>query len=613
VIIRTLVIISILSTILFAQFETDLIQNIYSRHTTTLNGKWHYIVDMYENGFYDYRYQQKDQKKYPGSEAFFMNKKPEKRWEKEEYDFDLSPVMNIHGDWNSQNDMLFYYEGTIWFKKSFNYKKSSETNRVFIHFGAVNYQADVYLNGKKLGRHIGGFTPFNYEVTDIIKAEDNFIVVKVDNKRKKEAVPTLNTDWWNYGGITRDVTIVETPATYINDYWIQIKRDNPNLFSGYIHMDGEDSANHTVTLFIPELKINKSYTTDDSGKVVIEISADNIKYWWPQSPKLYNIIIKSLNDMVEDKIGFRTIAVKGTDILLNGKPIFLRGISIHEENPMRGARAYSREDAVTLVGWAKELGCNFVRLAHYPHNENMVRYAEETGIMVWEEIPVYWTISWESSATYKNAEDQLKSMIERDKNRAAVIIWSMANETPIHDARLKFLKGLTSAARKMDNTRLISAALEKHYVHGKENTITVDDPFVENVDLLSFNEYIGWYDGLPEKASKIKWDIKQDKPVFISEFGGGALQGFHGDKLTIWSEEFQEELYIETIKMMKRLPQLRGMSPWILTDFRSPRRLLPVIQDGWNRKGLISEMGEKKKAFFILQKFYQEMNENWSE
>ena len=601
----------ILSTTLFSQFETDLIQNINGKQITTLNGKWHYIIDVYENGYYDYRYQQKDQKKNPGSEAFFLNKKPNKKWEKEEYDFDLSPVMNIPGDWNSQNDMLFYYEGTIWFKKSFNYKKSSETNRVFIHFSAVNYQADVYLNSKKLGQHIGGFTPFNYEVTDIIKAEDNFIIVKVDNKRKKEAVPTLNTDWWNYGGITRDVKIVETPETYIEDYFIQLEKGSISVIYGYLKLNGTNPPD-VVCIKIPELNIDKSFPV--SNRIArINFRAEKILYWSPTDPHLYDVEVIAGSEIVKDRIGFRNIEVKGTDILLNGKPIFLRGISIHEENPMCGGRANSREDAVTLLDWAKELGCNFVRLAHYPHNKHMIRYAEEIGIMVWEENPVYWTISWEDTSTYNNAENQLKTMIERDKNRAAVIIWSMANETPIHDARLKFLKGLTSTARKMDNTRLISAALEKHYIRGKETTITVDDPFVDFVDLLSFNEYIGWYDGLPDKASKIQWDIKQDKPVFISEFGGGALQGFHGDKLTVWSEEYQEDLYIETIKMMKRLPQLRGMSPWILADFRSPRRLLPVIQDGWNRKGLISETGDKKKAFFILQKYYHEMKEKWGE
>lgn len=608
-----LTIIIFLNSALQAQYQTALIQNVQGRKTTTLNGKWHYIIDMYENGYYDYRYQQKDQKDNPGSEAFFMNHKPAKRWEKVEYNFDLSPVMNIPGDWNSQNDKLLYYEGTIWFKKSFDYKKSSATNRVFIHFGAVNYQADVYLNGKKLGQHIGGFTPFNYEVTNIIRDEDNFIIVKADNKRKKGAVPTLNTDWWNYGGITRDVTLLETPATFINDYLIQLEKNSPDTIAGFIQLNGSEKANQKVILFIPELQINKSLTTDNNGEAEVKISSNNIQYWSPESPKLYDVKLQLGSEYIKDKIGFRTITVKGRDILLNGKPVFLRGISIHEENPLRGGRAYSREDAVTLLSWAKELGCNFVRLAHYPHNEHMIHYAEQTGIMVWEENPVYWTIAWNDTSTYNNAQNQLKTMIKRDKNRAAVIIWSMANETPVNDARFKFLSELTSTARKMDNTRLISAALEKHYVPGKENAITIDDPFADYVDLLSFNEYIGWYDGLPEKTSKIQWDIKQDKPVFISEFGGGALQGYHGDKLTVWTEEYQEDLYIQTIKMLKRLPQLRGMSPWILADFRSPRRLLPFIQDGWNRKGLISETGNKKKAFYILQQYYDEIKEKWGE
>ena len=131
---------------------------------------------------------------------------------------------------------------------------------------------------------------------------------------------------------------------------------------------------------------------------------------------------------------------RGTDILLNGRPIFLRGICIHEEAPLRGGRAYSREDALTLLGWAKELGANFVRLAHYPHNEFMVREADRMGIMVWSEIPVYWTIQWENPATLENARNQLKEMIARDKNRAAVVIWSVANETPLSDARFRFSK-----------------------------------------------------------------------------------------------------------------------------------------------------------------------------
>src|SRR5262249_43009203 len=148
-----------------------------------------------------------------------------------------------------------------------------------------------------------------------------------------------------------------------------------------------------------------------------------LKLWWPEDPKLYDVVIESETDRLQDQIGFRTIETKGTDILLNGKPVFLRGVCIHEEAPFRGGPAFSREDASTLLGWAKELGVNFVRLAHYPHNENMIKEADRRGILVWSEIPVYWTILWENPGTLENAQNQLSEMIARDKNRAAVIIW----------------------------------------------------------------------------------------------------------------------------------------------------------------------------------------------
>ncbi len=300
------------------------------------------------------------------------------------------------------------------------------------------------------------------------------------------------------------------------------------------------------------------------------------------------------------------IKTKGQNILLNDNEIFLRGISIHEESPTRHGRAHSLEDAQQLLTWAKELGCNYVRLAHYPHNEHMARLADKMGILVWEEIPVYWTISWENEETYRNAENQLTAIINRDKNRASVIIWSMANETPTSELRNIFLGKLASQTRSIDPTRLISAALEQSSLPGNPNVKIINDPFANIADILSFNEYIGWYDGLPGKCKEIRWQIDQNKPVIVSEFGADAKYGFHADTLTRFSEEYQEYLYKETLEMLGAIPQLRGISPWILVDFRSPRRALPNIQDGWNRKGLISDDGKKKKAFYVLQKFYND-------
>ena len=586
--------------------QQGLLVNVYNRPSQSLNGSWNYIIDPYENGYYNYRYEPYDKQENPPKSAFFLNSKQEDKSELLEYDFDKSPTIAVPGDWNTQDDKLFYYEGTLWYKKSFDYSKKSSNNRVFLYFGAVNYRADVYLNGKKLGTHIGGFTPFNYEVTGLLKDKGNFVVVKVDNKRCKECVPTLNTDWFNYGGITRDVQLVETAPTFIQEYEVQLNPKNSNELIGFVQLNGSAAANAKVSINIPELKINTTVTTNAAGYAEIKIDAKKIRYWSPDDPHLYTVKLGNGEDKLTDTIGLRTIATKGHNIVLNGKNVFLRGICIHEESLPKGNRAHTLEDAQRLLTEAKALGCNYVRLAHYPHNEHMVRLADTMGILVWEEIPVYWTIDWNNEATYKNAESQLTDMITRDRNRASVVIWSMANETPSSAQRNAFLKKLVQQTRKLDPTRLISAAMEQSNYEGNPLIKTIDDPFANEVDVLSFNQYIGWYDGTPEKCRQVTWKITQDKPVLISEFGADAKAGFHADTLTRFSEEYQEDLYKETLAMISKIEQLQGFSPWILKDFRSPRRQLPGLQDGWNRKGLLSDTGEKKKAWYILNTFYTE-------
>ena len=606
-----LALLTFFSISLYAQ--SNLIINTQNRETTSLNGHWNYIIDQYENGFYNYRLhpfdQQENSQNIAG--AYFSDYKQHDKTDLVEYNFDLCETLRVPGSWNAQDDKLFWYEGTIWYRKKFDYSVKEANNRVFLYFGAINYEAHIYLNGHKLGMHVGGFTPFNFEITNYLKETGNSLIVKVDNKRKQDAVPTVNTDWFNYGGITRDVKLIETPSVFVEDYHIQLKKGSLTEVAGFIKLNGA-TLPQEVQIEIPELKLLKKFVTDENGKAAILFELKKATYWSPENPKLYEVIVSSGNSSIKDYIGFRSIETKGSDLLLNNKKIFLHGISIHEENGTRGDRAYSKEDAEMILGRAKELNCNFVRLAHYPHNEYMVKTAEKMGIMVWSEIPVYWTISWNNTETFQNAKNQLSDIINRDKNRANVIIWSVANETPVSEARTQFLTNLISSARELDDARLISAALEKHTLSNEPLQVSIEDPFAQYVDVLSFNQYLGWYDGLPEKCSRAIWTIKFDKPVIISEFGGGALFGFHADKDTRWSEEFQEELYKQNIEMLEKIPQLRGMTPWILSDFRSPRRMLSRIQDGWNRKGVFSENGEKKKAFYILNEYYNQKDEEYS-
>ncbi|HEV2861501.1 MAG TPA: glycoside hydrolase family 2 TIM barrel-domain containing protein [Pyrinomonadaceae bacterium] len=578
-----------------AQAPAPLVTNVEGRRATSLDGRWQTIVDPYENGFYDYRYQET-------KNGYFKNAKPKNPGDLVEYDFDDSPQMSVPGDWNSQDQRLLFYEGTVWYKKSFDYQRRPGT-RLFVHFGGANYEAVVYLNGEKLGRHEGGFTPFNFEVTPLVRERDNFLVVKVDNKRRRDAVPTLNTDWWNYGGLTRSVNLVEVPDAFIRDYFIQLRKGSRDEVVGWVQLEGA-SAGARVAVSMPEAGVSETFTADVSGRAPVSFKA-RLNLWSPESPKLYQVKLSAGADTVNDRVGFRSVETRGADILLNGRPVFLRGISIHEESPFRGGRAVNEDDARQLLTWAKELGCNFVRLAHYPHNEHMTRLADEMGLMVWSEIPVYWTILWDNPATFENARTQLEEMITRDRNRASVVLWSVANETPVSEPRNKFLRALVAHARALDPTRLLTAANERRYADPV--TQVVDDPLGADLDVLGCNEYVGWYDGPPEKADRLTWKVTLDKPLVISEFGGDALAGHHGDKGQRWTEEYQRDIYEHQIAMLRRIPALRGMSPWILTDFRSPRRPLPRIQDFYNRKGLISNRGERKQAFYTLQNFYREL------
>ncbi len=572
--------------------EVPLVGNIYGRNTVSLNGEWNYIVDVQEEGYYDYRMN-------PMPGGFFINAKPRTPKDLIEYDFDKSPSMTIPSDWNTKDEKLFFYEGTVWFKKSFNFTPK-QGRRTLLYFGAVNYEAHVWVNGKKAGYHKGGFTAFNMDVTDLLKDGENFVIVKVDNKRHAEDVPTQIFDWWNYGGITRDVMLVDVSPVYVENYSLKLDRENYSLIHFKANLSKAEKGK-IITLSIPELKIEKTFTTAEDGSIEADLSAKPV-LWCPENPKLYDVRITLEGESVSDKIGFRSITTSGKKILLNGKQVYLKGISIHDEKPYGGGRANSPEDAAILLGWAKELGCNFVRLAHYPHNEYTVREAEKMGIMVWSEIPVYWTIAWTNPDTYENARCQLRDMIARDQNRANVIIWSIANETPHSPERDTFLGSLATYARTCDDSRLISMAMEVTSASNYHNRL--QDNMNKYVDVISFNEYIGWYRDVDD-APKMTWEVPYEKPVIVSEFGGGARFGRHGSKDERWTEEFQENLYIQNTAMLDKIDGLSGTTPWILKDFRSPRRVLPDVQDYYNRKGLVSDDGHKKKAFFIMQKWYE--------
>src|SRR3984893_3014685 len=315
-----------------AQFA-PLLANIKARQTTSLDGSWQAIVDPYDVGSSDYRTQPLKNK-----HAFYKNHKPDSESELVEYDFDTSGQLHVPGDWNTQRESLLYYEGSVWYERSFDYAKSP-TNRLFLHFGACNYFAAVYLNGEQLGEHEGGFTPFDFEITDRVKPHGNFLVARVNNTRGKDQVPTTNTDWWNYGGITRPVALVEVPQTFVQNYFVQLEKGSTAQVAGWVQLNGP-KVQQNVTIRIPETGLTKTFATNSVGRAEFSFSA-GLTLWTPENPKLYTVEIASETEQVTDRIGFRSVEVRGTDILLNGKPVFLRGISIHEEAPTRAGRSWT--------------------------------------------------------------------------------------------------------------------------------------------------------------------------------------------------------------------------------------------------------------------------------
>jgi beta-glucuronidase len=562
--------------------------NVSARHCTSLDGEWQIIIDP--TGAGDWR-------------KVWQERKPEKKTDFIEYSFEGGPALNVPGDFNTQLQELKYYEGTIWYKKTFNYIPTGN-KRLFLHFGAVNYMASVYLNGNIIGSHEGGFTPFQFEIGNLVKPGINTIIVRVNNQRLKDGVPGLGYDWFNYGGITRDVNLIVSDRLFISDYFIQLKKHSFNEVLGWVRLNG-NSLSQNVRIKIPELNLDYKTRSDVSGLAEIKFSSD-FKLWTPENPKLYKVIIQSETDTVIDTIGFRSIEVKGPKILLNGKPVFLKGINIHEENPLRAARAYSESDALLLLKWVKETGCNMIRLAHYPHNENMIKSAEKLGIMVWDEIPVYQQIEFSAPGVTDKMDLMMREMVNRDKNRCGVIVWSLSNETNSSPSRDKALINITDNCRYLDSTRIITSVInDEHY---SNNILNVWDTLYRHLDLISLNEYLGWYVPWQGQPGDIKWNLAiKDKPIVITEFGGEALYGNNSgpkDEASSWSEEYQEQIYKDQIVMFGTMNNLCGVFPWLLADYRSSGRMHPVYQKGWNRKGLISEHGEKKKAWYILKAYY---------
>jgi len=553
------------------------------REKISLNGEWKYAVDQYDTCLRQKWFLER----YRDEKGFTLPV---------DYSFDEWPEIKLPCCWNTLKAEYLLYESSMVFTKKFDLEKR-ENERLILRIGAANYICRVFLNGNYLGMHRGGSTPVFFDMTESA-LEKNRLIITVDATRRGEQVPTENTDWFNYGGLYRDIEIYRVPKDHIKDFKIALEPDG--TFSHIrVGLLMSEKYNGSAKVEIAELGIAEDIPVKNgSADVLIEAVP---KLWSPDTPKLYDVKVVCDGDTVKDRVGFREIKVKGREIILNGKPIYLRGISCHEDSVKNG-KALTDGERLENLRLAKEMGCNFMRAAHYPHHENLAKIADEEGIMLWEEIPVYWAIRFERQKTYEDAENQLKELIKRDYNRASVIIWSVGNENADSDERLKFMSSLAECAHATDITRPVSAAC---LVDAAKNMIS--DRLENYLDIIGVNEYCGWYTPDFEKLPELMKNSAPDKPVIITEFGADAMQGVHGTDEDKGTEECQRYVYERQTETLKDIDYIKGMTPWILHDFRCPRRT-GVLQKYYNRKGLVSEDKKyKKPAFYVMQEFYRKL------
>lgn len=580
---------------LAARLDASGLVNAAGRRAESLNGRWNFGADWYDTC---------------RRAKWFLERTRDAagRPMPVDWDWEAWERMTVPACWNLEREELHYFEGSGVYTRTFRYLPETPGERAFLRFEGAAYRATVFLNGDLLGTHDGASTPFCAEITDAVK-EDNRVVVVVEARRRADRVPMDNTDWFNYGGLYRDVLLIRTPPAFIKDWFLRLVPDGR---FGTIALDlelsgpGGAAPSGEARLRIPELGVDAPVAVRN-GAGSIRLAAKP-ELWSPENPKLYEVELSfrasgSDADAVRDRIGFREIRAEGRKILLNGKSIFLKGICVHEDH-FRTGKTTDEATISSTIAHLKELHGNYLRLAHYPHDGRFARIADEEGVLLWAEVPVYWAIAFDNPGTYADAENQLAELVLRDRNRASVAVWSVGNENDDTDARLSFMSRLAAKARELDGTRPVSAACLINH-----EKLAIEDRLAEHLDIIGVNEYYGWYDPDFSKLPKILENSDPDKPVVLCEFGGDARLGERGSVDDLWTEDKQARLYEKQVEVIASCPYIRGTTPWILYDFRCPRRL-NRYQELFNRKGLIDAGRKTKKlAFAVMADFYLKLED----
>ncbi len=553
------------------------------RVVESLDGPWRLTLDLFDEGLRQKWYAEDDM--------------PPSQWATpRDYEIAAGDLVPVPSCWNLLKPEWTHFEGAAWYTRDVDWVPAKPGERVMLQIGGANYALLAFLNGGFVGGHRGGSTPCSLDLTQALRPGRNRLQIMVENRRRADRVPMHHIDWFNYGGLYREIGLMRLPGLFIRQVAVALApgSDRQAIAARVTLSEARDAS---ATLRIPELGIETRIAIE-AGQGIVEIPACPA-LWSPDDPRLYEVEIVCGEDVWRDRIGFREIRTEGTEILLNGRSILLAGVCVHEDDAARG-KTSTEADIRRRFRHARELGANFLRLAHYPHHELVARIADEEGLLLWAEVPVYWAIDFGNPETYADAENQLLELVARDINRASVIIWGVGNENADTDARYRFMADLAARARQADPTRLIAAAC----LINRER-FAIEDRLADHLDIIGINEYFGWYEPDVANLERLVANSAPDKPVIISETGADALLGHRGAGRVLFSEDWQAEFYRLQMVVVSRTPWIRGIAAWLLYDFRSERRQTG-FQRGFNRKGLIADdKSSKKMAFDVLAELYR--------
>jgi beta-glucuronidase len=561
-------------------------------------------------------------------------------------DFRSDVHIAVPGSWNEQLEErgLVNYIGSAWYARTFFLPEYFFKNKkIWLRVGSADYRAKVWINGTYIGENLGGFLPFEFDITkNLLSNRENSVMIQVNNeltcdtipqgitafdyenegRKREEMYPPARFDFFPYGGIHRSVLIYATPEAHISDVAIHsyITNNYNATLTVKTHCKGVDTGEVRYTLIGNSGEKSQTIPVKDTTHVT-EIQVENCRLWSPDDPYLYNLKIElqdgqKVLDTYTLPVGIREVSVQGNKLLLNGKEIFLKGFGKHEDFPIIG-KGISNPLMVKDFGLLKWINANSFRTSHYPYAEEIMRYADMMGFLVIDEVPaVSLDFRYITDRTKESHKRAIQRLYERDKNHPSVIMWAVGNEPNLVNSNIYFngigksyWKEIFDFTRSLDLTRPITVpncqAAGSH------------DPVFEFSDIISLNRYYGWYEnpGQIELAVKLLEEEmetiskKYGKPIFIAEFGADTMSGFHSTSDQMFTEEYQSKLIEKYCELIESKDYTIGEHIWNFADFRTSQHFRRVVL---NLKGVFTRIREPKLAAFKLKEIWKEKKQDKS-